>query len=85
MADQAGLICVALAMLHCVTCLHCDTISLFEDTTSRAGNSSVDVVGPFALALAAHVLQLVATAVVVIFGPRTGGRATKDGEELYKK
>ena len=85
MANQAGLVCVALAMLHCVTCLHCDTISLFEDPTSRAGNSIVDVVGSFALALASNVLQLVAAAVVVIFGPRTGGRATKDGEELYKK
>lgn len=51
-ADQAGLICVAVTMLHCVTCLYRDTIALFEDATSWARNGSVDVIGFFALTMA---------------------------------
>lgn len=42
-ADQASLICIALAMLHCVAGLDSDAISYFEYSASRARDNNVVV------------------------------------------
>lgn len=43
MADQASLICVALAVLHCVAGLDSDAISNIEYSAPRAGDNDVVV------------------------------------------
>lgn len=43
MADQASLICVALAVLYCVAGLDSDAISCFENSASRTGDNDIVV------------------------------------------
>lgn len=70
MADQTGLVRIAVATLHCVACLDCDSISDIEHSASWARDRSAAlVVRSLALAVVTDVLQLVAAAVVVVLVP----------------
>lgn len=63
--DQTSLVGIALTVLHCVAGLDGDAVSLIEYTAPWARNSSA-VLRALALTCTPNILQLVATAVVVV-------------------
>lgn len=72
MADQTRLVCVALTTLDRIARLDSNTVDLLKYSTPGARDGSAVMVRLFADAVT-NVVQLVATAVVVVLVPGSSG------------